>query len=455
MTRRPIVFLDVMCYIPAPFCCAVLVTILSVTATAQTWSPVTYIGSYAQEAPSVPSFDPAGNAWVGLGNTATLPFALQVIQSNGVSGSWQQPVTLLQTSYAIYSGPEVKVDTLGTVNVIYTLFNASANANQLQSFRYVPGVGWQGPVVAYSSQNYPFVVGSAIDPNNNLVVIFAEGRNEDGPYETWSIVYTSATQTWGQPQRLSTAHASTELWNVASSPDGANIMLVYASTVGPAGDIYSWKYVPSTQNWVGAAVPGTGKPGFLISNGPTSAFGHFPLAMDSSGNATLLADYVNGEEGPCTVYGFRYENGKWGEGVELLPLQDAREAIDYYGALAVDSSGIAVGAVNTSLGGGVVYAFRYTPDEGWDIETVAAVPNIIYGMTAVSFLGSSPGEAVVVYVTEYNISSSVYLNGAWSAAAPITSQLYGFNLAQAPGGQDLLVFQSSANNPAGATWLNP
>jgi hypothetical protein len=48
----------------------------------------------------------------------------------------------------------------------------------------------------------------------------------------------------------------------------------------------------------------------------------------------------------------------------------------------------------------------------------------------------------------------VYLNGAWSATAPITNLGSNFfNLVEAPSGQDLFVFQS-ANSP-GATWLSP
>jgi hypothetical protein len=433
---------------------------LSVTATAQTWSPVTYIGPYSEEYPSAPAFDSAGNAWVGLSyfNSSNSQSTLQVVQSNGASGTWQQPVTLLQLSNhldAIWSGPNVIVDHLGMINVLYSLY--LAGTYQLQSFRYVSGQGWQGPFVVYSSSNSTSVAASAVDSNNNLVVVFTLGSPSGnvGPFETWSIVYSSATQSWGTPQEISAANASTGLWSLASDPSGDNIMLVYSSKIGPAEDIYSWKYVPATQSWVGAAVPGTSKPQFFTSNGVTGS-GHFPLTVDSSGNATLLADYVaGGTEGQSTVYGFRYENGQWGKGVELLPVQHASGAIDYLGASAVDSSGIAVGAMLSSREGGVVYAFRYTPEQGWDTETAAVNP---YppggGRVGVAFLGSTPGEAVVVYPTETNLTSAVYLNGVWSATAAITNTIpFWFPFVQAPTGQDLLVFQSA--NPPGATWLNP
>jgi hypothetical protein len=188
---------------------------------------------------------------------------------------------------------------------------------------------------------------------------------------------------------------------------------------------------------------------------PAGNNGHFPLAIDSSGNATLLADYIiNNGGGPSTVYGFRYENGKWGEGVQLLPLQVASGTVDFLGSIAVDSSGIVVGAMATDRNGGVVEAFRYTPGAGWDTETAAGSP-AEYTRTGVAFLGSTSGEAVIAYLSETGLPFySVYLNGAWSAAAPITSTTIDwFPLVQAPGGQDLLVFQT-ADLP-GATWLNP
>jgi hypothetical protein len=457
MAKRATIFPPAMRFTLPALCCAALAASLSVTASAQTWSPVTYIGSYDEEFPSAPSFDPAGDAWVGLSyfNQSTLQHTLQVVESNGASGTWQQPVTLFQTGDEIWGGPNTIADHLGAVTVLYSF--VPGGMYQLQSFRYVPGQGWQGPVTAYSSPNFMAVVGSAVDSNNNLVIVFCEGSPSGNipPYSTWSIVYSSATGTWGTPQMLSSPNASTLLWSLASDPSGANIMLVYTSAIGPAQDIYSWKYVPATQSWVGAALPGTSKREFLEPNGVTD-FGHFPLAVDSSGNATLLADYViNGPDGICTVYGFRYENGKWGEGVELLPLQHADEAIDYLGAIAVDSSGIVVGAMSTSRDGGVVEAFRYTPDTGWDTEIAAGSP-MSYALTAVAFLGSTPGEAVIVYYSETGLpSSSVYLNGVWSPTVPTTNVSTGsFSLEQAPGGQDLLLFQS-AMTPDGTTWLNP
>jgi hypothetical protein len=448
MTQHAAVFLLAKRLALSALCCAAFAVGLSVTASAQTWSPATYLGSYNGGGVSAPSFDPAGNAWVlccGPG--------LQVVESNGASGSWQQPITLQPEGALSF---DIKVDHLGAVNVVYSLETGSTF--QLQSFRYVPGQGWQGPVMAYSSSDSIFLVGSAVDSNNNLVVAFIEGSNEGyvPPFSTWSIVYSSATGAWGTAQRLSPENASTLLWSLASDPAGANIMLVYASAIGPAQDIYSWKYIPSTRSWVGAAVPGTGRRPFSESDGVGGNSGHFPLAIDSSGNATLLADYViNGPAGPYTVYGFRYENGQWGEGVELLPLQDAGEAVDYFGSIAVDSSGIVVGAMGTSRDGGVVEAFRYLPGAGWDTEAAAGSP-AQYTRTGVAFLGSTPGEAVIAYYSETGIPSyTVYLNGVWSAAAPILNTgIAWFYLEQAPTGQDLFVFQS-ATTPPGATWLNP
>jgi hypothetical protein len=440
------------------FRCALLVTILSVTASAQTWSPVTLIGTYNGEFPSAPAFDSAGNAWVGLLylDTSTQQYTMQAVQSNGSSGTWQQPVTLLQSNL-LWGPPAVIVDHFGAATLLYSVF-PFGGMYQLQSFRYVPGEGWRGPFTVNSSSSFMAVVGTAVDSNNNLVVVFCQGSPSGNvpPYSTWSIIYSSATGTWGTPQRLSSPNASTAVWSLASDPAGANIMLVYTSKVGPAQDIYSWKYVPATQSWAGAAVPGTSKPQFFNPNG-VGGFGHFPLAMDSSGNATLLADFVvKGLGGPCTIYGFRYENGRWGEGVPLLPLQPApAEAMDYLGAIAVDRSGIAVGALATSRGNGTVYAFRYTPGQGWDTETVGANSTYPPLPTQVAFLGSTAGEAVVVYGTETGITSSVYLNGVWTATAPITnSPTYPVPLARAPSGQDLLVFENNFTPPA-AAWLNP
>jgi hypothetical protein len=430
----------------------IFASVLPVEAIAQTWSSPTYIGQFDTEIPYVPSFDPSGNAWVGLWNYnfENPPYLLQIVESNGVSGTWQQPVALLQSDM-ISSGPDVKADHAGAVNVVYGFI--SADSHQLQAFRYVPGTGWQGPVLVYASTSDVYEMGSAIDSNNNLVVVFAQGPGNLGPLETWSIVFSAATGTWGTPQMLSSPRAANGLWSLESSSDGANIMLVYSSQVGPTQDIYSWKYAPSTQSWTGAAVPGTSKPGFFDTNG-IGGFGHLPLAVDSSGNATLLAEYVEPQSGEATVYGFRYENGQWGKGVQLLSLETAQENIDFLGAMAVDSSGIAVGSMATSRNDGSIEAFRYTPGVGWDTETVATSLNISWESVGVTFLGSTPGEAVVVYGNGTVMTSSVYLNGTWTVVpfptAIGTDSIY---LAQAPNGEDLFVFPSS--NSAAATWLVP
>jgi len=425
----------------------------SIAATGPAWDPLLPL-STTQTYFSGPVFHPSGDAWALLVNDS-----FSAIQSNGVSGGWQTPHTLIdaanngEPSHDVFN-PKIAVASSGVVHVIYRgLYFNSTTAEyeyQLVWFSYTPGIGWQGPLVAYSSPYFFQEMNLATDSSNNLIVIFDRETSLNRP-GAWSIVYSAATATWGQAQLVSPARSIAYAQTLAQNSNGSTILLVYLNVSVPRG-IYSQRYMAATQTWSSSQrLPGTMLAYFSIAGVGT----HYPLTVDSSGRGTLIAPLLP------SIWGFRNEGGLWRAPTRLLPFANGLEDILNFGDAAVSSNGLVLG-VNTSTASGheTLYAFRFTPGQGWNVETPAQFASNFITRSRIAWFDLA-GQAIATYVSLSGLESVLNTSGAWSASPDIPGTYSTFyqETATAPSGEVLLLFDGSdGGGPATgviATWLRP
>ena len=387
-----------------------------------------------------PVFDSAGDAWALVYDTT-----LRVLRSSGATGSWAAPVTLLDPLGDAFN-PQIAVDAAGNVSVVYW----SGGYSQLTAFHYSSATGWQGPEVAYSSAGPVFfgAINLATDSANNLVVVFDQ-MSAESRSEAWTIVYSRATGTWGAAQQLSAPGRDAFLQTVAQSKDGSTIMLAYLQDFPGEGRVYSHVWAASSRSWRPAQrLPAATK---LVDYGIAFLWSRFPLTVDASGDATLLAPLSG------AIYGFRYEGGRWKRGTQLL--ETFIQFMLDYGDAAVNDSGVVLGAMTnfSPEGTQTLWIFRFTPGEGWNTEMAAEIstPNN-FSRCRVAWFGAS-GEAVATY-QDSELRSVVYTDGAWSRFPTIPGALStaSHETATAPTGEVLLLLDATdADPPTGivATWL--
>jgi hypothetical protein len=400
------------------------------------WSALVPVTTQNSAATIKPVFDPSDNAWTMVADGDT-----EVVASAGTSGAWQVP-HILENGGTL---APVTATPSGSVHAVYLWLESPQAELRWQVF--VPGLGWQAPVIIFSTSN-PGSGGIGVpqtvsDSNNNVVVTFSWN------YQIWGIVYSAATGTWGQPAALSPAN--TYLETLAQSPDHSHIMLVYF--VPGQRTAYSRVFQPANL----AFGPAVRIPGTSLAGAP--AYGSYPLAVDNSGNASLVSPEYSAFT--WAMFGFRYEAGQWTSSTKLLDWNRGAEATFAFHDSAVDSAGNFFAAGKIETGGinsaGEILAFRFTPGSGWRTETAAVQSPPFTGTfdwISAAWLGNS-GQAVIVYL-DTPFTSVVNTNGVWSnVSIPGTNSGNPNVAAQAPTGEVLLLISQNGTGTILSTWLRP
>jgi hypothetical protein len=396
--------------------------------------------------------DPSGNAWVtveDVGVAGEVPWVLKVVESNGAAGTWQAPVTLA-TSLYLLGGGQIVVDPQGRITVIYAY--AGGAPYQYLAVRYLPGGGWQEPVTLVASPDEVETIGTAVDSAGNVILAYRQlvDHESNEVVQLWSVTIDAGTGIPGAPQKITGTILSPFHQALAQSPDGSQIMLAYSAEASPPGGFSIKSYNPASQSWGSTLqVPWSSLPGFDVS-------GNLHLTVDNSGNATMLLDYTNKTSNAWTVYGYRYENGRWQASVPVFTTPNPPGAyFNIYGNMIVDGSGVVLGVMpyTSPQNIGSEYAFRYTPGVGWDTETVIT-PLVD---PSYSWASTFDGGGVAIYEELENddFEASLYQNGAWSALPPVPDVLFPeyISTALAPTGAMLLAEGTGA--VVQATWLEP
>ncbi|MFN0103417.1 MAG: hypothetical protein ACKV2U_15170 [Bryobacteraceae bacterium] len=409
------------------------------------WDPLVPLGDEDADAEG-PVMDGAGNAYV-----LVVDSAMSVIRSNGTSGSWQGPQLILADASGVFN-PQITVDSIGNITVLYRAFGASTY--DLRAIRYTASTGWQGPSVIYSSPFFFQQMIAATDSLNNVVVVF-DRDNAGGGTGAWSIVYSYSQSIWGAGQQVSADGGSALLHSLARNPAGTRLMMAYLR-FSLADAVFVHQYSPATQSW-GVAEPllASGLAGFS-SAGVGS---HLPLTIDDGGNGTIFVPFYIGIR-IQSLYGYRYENGRWRIGQKLLDWGQTFFDLPNFGDAAVNSQGVVLGAItNRGPSNQQFSMFRFTPGQGWNHEIAAEFPSASYTRCRVAWLGAI-GEAVGTYMFS-ELKSVVYTAGAWALAPEIPGNYGTFfhETVTAPSGEVLLVFGADGGPPPlgapYATWLRP
>jgi hypothetical protein len=415
------------------------------------WSPlITIDPSVSYDPPPPPQFDSMGNAWlVTLDADST---TLTVIESNGVSGTWQTPQSIAGTGFELEGPPAMTIDSAGVVHVVCR--NISSGQYQLVYSSHAPGGAWQAPQVIYSSPNFFENISLTTDSAGDVIVVFDPESESTGLPQGWSMVYSQATGMWGSAQMITPASQVFNLPSLARSPNGSLVLLVYTGSLGVG--LYYQFFAAGSQTWqAGVPISGTSQAAFIAPG----VGAKYPLVVDDLGNATLIVPYYSLPKGEdYKLEALRYENGSWTHRTTLVPWGPASRDGDVYdfGSIAQNGHGdvlAAAPAYTTTVQ--EVDAYRFTPGAGWNVETFAQQShNFSISSVGVAWFESS-GEAVASYLTPTGVETTMYIGGSWSYSPVVPGTVKrGDGLATASTGQVLM----TSLRPSGhvlATFLRP
>ncbi len=412
------------------------------------WGPLTTIdSSITYDPPATPQFDPMNNAWVvNLDNEET---TLAVIESSGVAGLWQNRQAIAGSGLELEGPPAMAIDPSGTVHVVCR--NISSGQYQI-IYSSNAGGAWQPPQVIYSSPYFFQNIDLATDSAGDVIVVFDRASQSTGLPQGWSIVYSSATGSWGPAQVISPPSQGFFLPSMAQSPDGSAVLLVY--TGGAGVGLYYQFFDTGSQAWqTAASLSGTSQASFSSLSVGTK----YPLTLDSFGNATLIVPFYNSPDGDdYELVGLRYVNGSWANRTTLIPWGPSTRDGDIldFGSIAQNKQGdvLAVGAAFSATRQ-TINAYRFTAGNGWDTEDVTELSvNAPDSHLGVAWFEWS-GEAVVSYFAPVGLTTVMYMGGSWSYSPAVGEPAeISDALVTAPTGQVLLTTLSDTGYTQ-ATWL--
>lgn len=298
---------------------------------------------------NAPFFDSRGNAWVVLVHKDGSDYYLQVRRSNGHDGTWQ-PVETICDSTNYVSGPEGAIDPNDNITVV---FRDIAGGYKLYSMRYEPGVGWTGPNLVYSTPDFFQAIEAGVDHGGNAVAVF-------DPRDTvWSTIYDAATGTWGPAHQVSPPGYSTMLPTVVHNRAGTAVYLIYLVRSGGPRGLYAHRFDSTTKTWGPAEfLPGSDTASFSGA-GPAS---RYPAAADRFDEATVF--WQSSTQG---VYASRTAAGVWQPAYELLPPGPHGTDLVNFADAGASEFGDAFGVITRyESGPNRFYAFRYRVGSGWD-----------------------------------------------------------------------------------------
>jgi hypothetical protein len=235
------------------------------------WSAPVQIGNgdpfeYITPRPAV--VDRSGTAWVILnGFAAGVPESeseaiLQATHTSGPGAPWTAPETLYDIptfSYVLFP-PAVVIDADDHITVADR--EILGLMDTVRVLRFVPSVGWSGPMTIFSTDNLNHgfqSVYSVVDVQGNVVVCF------DGDLGTamYVIVYDAASDTWGPATAISPPPPSISvLSTLIQNRSGDYVYALYQAYDSGGNGLYLRRFRSATLDWAPPQrVPGDRTPG--------------------------------------------------------------------------------------------------------------------------------------------------------------------------------------------------
>jgi hypothetical protein len=394
---------------------------------------------------SSPAIDGQGNAYVvmGLQTSYDGPTTVSIVKSQGTTGNWNAP----QVIYTIPSSESgqcypVVADTAGNVTVFCSVYTPATELTAVIALRYSVTAGWLSPVTLYQGDQ-PWNVLAVTDANGDVVLVLA-GVPFSSNMDAACYVFSAAAQQWLPPVGLApvTDKGAALDYTLSVNRAGTAIFFVYLDQLGDTTSLYGQRFDIATFTWEPAQlIPGSAGKNNRI---PPAGNGPFPLAVDSSGAASIFFNLLDGSEYDADVRVSRYENGSWGPATELVRSKNAYFELVYYGAADAGATETAAVALGFSPSGLITQYFFVYDGSNWTTSTMEQYQMTDSGpLIAFSFTGTG-NASILAYSGANNESLSILNNGTgWSTPTPLPLGSDGV-LATGSLGQTLLV--SSGDN---------
>jgi hypothetical protein len=395
------------------------------------------ITTYGVEA-SGPAIDGQGNGYVVLntydsyGGTDTV----SIVKSAGTSGAWNAP----QVIYTIPSSElaqcdPVVADTAGNVTVFCTEIARSNGFTQVVALRYNATAGWLAPVTVYQGLQ-PYNVLPVTDANGDIVLVLGIPFSANAGATCY--IYSAAAQQWLPPVGIAplTNKGVALDYTLRANRAGTAIFFVYLDQLGYTTSLYGQRFDVPTLTWEKAQLI----PGSAGKNNQISPAGNaqFPLAVDSSGAASIFFNLAGQGRYDGDVRVSRYENGSWGPAAELVRSRNTSFELLYYGAADAGATETAAAALGFSSSGLITQYFFDYDGSKWTTSTLEQYQATNSGpYLAFSFTGTD-NTSVLAYSGPNNQPLAIRNDGTgWSTPAPMPLGVRGV-LATSSTGQTVL-----------------
>jgi len=299
-------------------------------------------------------------------------------------GAWGSSALIETNNAGGADRPSIVTDPSGNAVVVWQQFDGARL--DIWANRYVGGSGWGNAMLietndAWSAES-PQI---AVDVNGNAIAVW--GQSDDGiGNNIYSNRYVASTDSWGTAALIETNNPSGSLPQVGVDASG-NAIAVWMQNDFPNNNIWVNRYMANTDSWGASAQKVSANIG--SANNPQ-------VAVDPSGNAIVVWRQWDGTHD--NIYANRYVVGtnSWGtaELIETLDTGSAKGIPD----VAVDASGNSIAVWWQSDGTRTnIYANRYVAStNSWGVAALI-LSDTVGNAQGPQIDVSANGNAIVVW----------------------------------------------------------
>ncbi len=359
--------------------------------------------------------DPGGNAvavWKQNDGTRDNIWSNRYVAGTGLWGTAE----LIEADAGSASSPQVAVDSSG--NAVAVWAQSDGIRDDIWSNRYVEATGLWGTAELIETDDTGHANGSqvAVDSSGNAVAVWSQS---DGiRYNIWSNRYVSGTGLWGTAELIETDNVGGVLYPQVAVDGSGNAVAVWPQSDGIRYNILSNRYVASTGLW------GTAE---LIVTDNVGGAAYSQVAVDSSGNA--VAVWVQSDGVRSNIWSNRYvaSTDSWGT-AELIEIDNVGNADSPQVAMDGSGNAFAVWRQYDGTRDNI-RSNRYVSGTGWGAAVLIETDNVggaAYSQVAVDSSGNAVAVWSQSDGARSNILSNRYVPGTgWGTAELIETNNMG------------------------------
>ncbi|MEW6516116.1 MAG: FlgD immunoglobulin-like domain containing protein [candidate division FCPU426 bacterium] len=318
---------------------------------------------------------------------------------------WQGPVLIDSVANSVptmhAANPALAMDSQGRVMCVFRQDTFSTNYRMYANL-YVPGAGWQGPRLIDSGQDQPTENAAVAMINGKAICVF-EQQDGSSNWRVYANEYT-VTDGWYGAVTIDAGNAVDNLNPRVAMNSSGQAFCVYARQAATPR-VHAVEYVPGA-GWQSPAP---------IDEGTATYIDSFGLAMNNTGRALCLI----GTADATPLYSI--------QAVEYIPGTGWNTPVDLYvnstgvlgGTLAFNQAGTAL-AVYTYVGGSNyrLLARQYAVGTGWSSPVYIDSFNP-YNTYDERLVLNDQGQGICVFRQNDGSASRIYVNhfaNGWSSA---------------------------------------